>query len=102
MTILRIQIGYQRFPELNLSFMLMLVRACRDKWRARYFQNRVKAPTMALKLNAPRSDATVSQHLSSCAILAELLDLPPMRWTAHSRQFARIVTRSGLRRGVRE
>ena len=29
MTILRIQIGYQRFPELNLSFMLMLVRACR-------------------------------------------------------------------------
>jgi hypothetical protein len=29
MTILRIQIGYQRFPRLNLSFMLMLVRACR-------------------------------------------------------------------------
>jgi hypothetical protein len=28
MTILRIQIAYQRFPELNLSFVRMLVRAC--------------------------------------------------------------------------
>ena len=29
MTILRIRMEYQRFPKLNLSFMLMLVRACR-------------------------------------------------------------------------
>jgi hypothetical protein len=35
-------------------------------------------------------------------ILAELLGLPPMRCTMHSRQFARVVTRGGLRRGVRE
>jgi len=39
---------------------------------------------------------------NSTLILAELLGLPPMRRTAHSRQFARIVTRSSLRRGVRE
>jgi hypothetical protein len=35
-------------------------------------------------------------------ILAELLDLPPMRWRARLRQFPRMVTRSSLRRGVRE
>ena len=38
MTILRIQIGYQRFPELNLSFMLMLVRACRFTPGSDYLQ----------------------------------------------------------------
>jgi hypothetical protein len=35
-------------------------------------------------------------------ILAELLGLPPLRWRAHSGQFARVATRSGLQRGVRE
>jgi hypothetical protein len=31
MKILRIQIAYQRFPKLNLSFLRMLVRACLDE-----------------------------------------------------------------------
>jgi len=31
MTILRIQLAYQRFPRLNLSFLRILVRACLEE-----------------------------------------------------------------------
>ena len=54
MTILRIQIGYQRVTKLNLSFMRMLVRACPKRSEMIGCSFKRKVLTVALKLNAPR------------------------------------------------